>query len=121
MFVYAMLFMSTTGALMAALKPTLTAVNVVAGALTFYMVVTAFLAVRRPPPPFQRLETLAALAAVAVSLTAFGLGAGAAGSATGSNEGDGGTYFMFGAVAFLAKPFGRREIAEAIDAGLHPR
>jgi uncharacterized membrane protein len=91
-FVYAMLFMSASGALMAALKPTLTAVNVVAGVLTFYMVVTALLTVRRPALPARWLDGAAALVALVVCLSAFSLGA----------QAGEGTYFMFGGVALLA-------------------
>ena len=42
-FVYAMVTMSLSGALMEALKTSTTSVNVVAGLLTFYFVTTALL------------------------------------------------------------------------------
>jgi hypothetical protein len=91
-FVYALLFMSASGALMAAFKRPLVAVNVVAGVLTFYMVVTALLTVRRPAARFQWIDPAAALVALAVGLTAMGFVFGA---------GDA-TFFIFGAVALLA-------------------
>ena len=49
LFVYAMVTLSLSGALMDALKTSRTSVNVVAGLLTFYFVTTALLTVRRRP------------------------------------------------------------------------
>ncbi len=46
LFVYAMVTLSLSGALMEALTKSLTSINVVAGLLTFYFVITALLTVR---------------------------------------------------------------------------
>lgn len=99
-FVYSMLFMSASGALIAAvrLQPT----NVMGGALTFYLVLTGMLTVRRPanlPRWTDAAALLIALALVAVTLT-FGLEAAA--SADGRKAGfPAGLYFMFTTVAAL--------------------
>ena len=50
-FVYAMVVLSTSGAVMAALTPE--RISVIAGMLTFYLVITALLTVRRPPQEFD--------------------------------------------------------------------
>lgn len=65
-FVYAMLFMSGSGALMAAMK--LEPLSVVGGMLTFYMVATGMLTVRRPTPRYQWIDTAAMLLGLAVGL-----------------------------------------------------
>jgi hypothetical protein len=49
-FVYAMLVMSVSGAVMAALKPE--RISVIAGMLTFYLVTSALLTVQRPVQSF---------------------------------------------------------------------
>jgi uncharacterized membrane protein len=102
-FVYAMLFMSASGALMAALKPDVVTVNVIAGVLTFYMVLTALLTVRRRAPGFHWIDAAAMLVAVTVGLAAFGFGFAAAAGVTGQKQGEpAAMYFIFGAVALLA-------------------
>ena len=53
-FVYAMLLMSTSGAVMAALMPE--RVSVIAGLLTFYLVLTALLTVRRRGQGFRWMD-----------------------------------------------------------------
>ena len=100
-FVYAMLVMSSTGALMSILH--LNVGNVMAGVLTFYLVLTALLAVRRPSLEFHAIDKAGLLAALTVGLTAVTLGAVAAGSATGKMHGlPPPVYFMFGTVALLS-------------------
>jgi uncharacterized membrane protein len=91
-FVYAMLFMSASGALMTALKPALPTVNIVAGLLTFYMVLTGVLTVRPPAVGARWIQASGALMAFAIGATAFG----------SSSDRGGGVYFIFGAVALLA-------------------
>ena len=101
LFVYAMLVMSSTGALMSVVH--LNVGNVMAGVLTFYLVLTALLAVRRPTLEFQRIDAVAMLAALTVGLTALTLGVAAVRSATGKMQGiPPPVYFMFGTVAALA-------------------
>jgi len=101
LFVYAMLVMSSTGAVMSVVH--LNVGNVMAGVLTFYLVLTALLAVRRPTLEFQRIDAVAMLAALTVGLTALTLGVAAVRSATGKMQGiPPPVYFMFGTVAALA-------------------
>jgi uncharacterized membrane protein len=100
-FVYAMLVMSSTGALMSVVH--LNVGNVMAGVLTFYLVLTALLTVRRPSLEFHWLDRVAMLAALTVALTAVTLGVAAVRSATGTMHGiPPPVYFMFGTVAALA-------------------
>ena len=71
-FVGAMLVMSSTGALMAVfIKPN--PVNVMAGSITFYMVCTAWLAVKRTVAESRRLLTGFMVAALALSAFAWSL------------------------------------------------
>ena len=101
LFVYAMLVMSSTGAVMSVVH--LNVGNVMAGVLTFYLVLTALLAVRRPTLEFRRIDAVAMLAALAVGLGATTLGVAAVRSATGTMHGiPPPVYFMFGTVALLA-------------------
>jgi hypothetical protein len=100
-FVYAMLFMSGSGAVMAALKGQ--RINVVAGVLTFYLVTTALLTVRRPAVAPRWVDLGAMLVAVTGGMAAIRLGFEALGSPTGRIEGaSAGPAFIFGAVALLA-------------------
>ena len=100
-FVYAMLVMAFTGTVMSIVH--LNVGNVLAGVLTFYLVLTALLAVRRPALEFQRIDAAAMLAALTVGLTAVTLGVAAVRSATGTMHGiPPPVYFMFGTVALLA-------------------
>jgi len=74
-FVYSMLFMSSSGAVMAALRHT--RISVIAGVLTFYLVTTALLTVRPRAAGFPWIDLGGALVALAVALAgvAFGLAA----------------------------------------------
>jgi uncharacterized membrane protein len=100
-FVYAMLVMSSTGALMSVLN--LNVGNVMAGVLTFYLVLTALLTARRPSLEVQAIDRVAMLAALTVGLTAVTFGIAAVRSATGKVNGlPPPVYFMFGTVALLA-------------------
>src|ERR1044071_40765 len=97
-FVYAMLVMSSTGAAMSILD--LNVGNVMAGMLTFYLVLTALLTVRRPSLEFQAIDRAGLLAALTVGLGAVMLGIAAVRSATGKMHGlPPPVYFMFGTVA----------------------
>jgi uncharacterized membrane protein len=100
-FVYAMLVMSSTGALMSVVH--LNVGNVIAGVLTFYLVLTALLTVRRPSLEFHWIDRVAMLAALTVGLTGVTLGIAAVRSATGTMHGiPPPVYFMFATVALLA-------------------
>jgi uncharacterized membrane protein len=71
LFVYAMVTMSLSGALMDALRTWRISVNVVAGLLTFYFVTTALLTVRRRHQEFLWIDRAAVLFVLAVSVLAF--------------------------------------------------
>ena len=101
LFVYTMLVMSSTGALMSVVH--LNVGNIIAGVLTFYLVLTALLAVRRPSLEFHRIDGVAMLAALTVGLTGLMLGVAAVRSATGKMHGiPPPVYFMFATIALLA-------------------
>jgi uncharacterized membrane protein len=100
-FVYTMLFMSATGALMAGLR--LNWGTVVPGVLTFYLVSTALLTVRRPAEGFQWLDSAALLVVLAVVITDVTFGLQALASPTGRRFGyPPPLYFIFASVALLA-------------------
>ena len=93
-FVCAMLVLSTSGVIMAALMPE--RISMIAGMLTFYLVISALLTVRRPAQGFRWME---------VGAMFFALGIGLLGimfSITGSTDGTGPIGFIFGAVGLLA-------------------
>jgi peptidoglycan/LPS O-acetylase OafA/YrhL len=71
-FVYAMLVMSASGAVMAARMPE--RVSVIAGLLTFYLVVTALLTVRRRGRSFPWMDVAAMVFGLAVATLAFVFG-----------------------------------------------
>jgi uncharacterized membrane protein len=100
-FVYAMLLMSGSGALIAALHPPVVMINVIAGVVTFYLVSTAVLAVRRPVLEFQRADRVAFAAAAVVTVVAFALGLAAMARPRDPNA-PAVIFFMFGIVALLA-------------------
>ena len=97
-FVYAMLVMAGTGAVMGALDGV--GVNVVAGSLTVYLVLSAQLAVRRPAAGARWVDLGTLLAALALVL-GCGL-AFAVDAAGGENSGYLPVYVVFGGVALLA-------------------
>ena len=100
-FVYTMMFMSATGAVLAALKPQ--RISVVAGALAFYLVTTALLTVRRPVPTSHWMDAGAMLVALTICIAAVTFGLQALNSPTRKLEGlPAAPAFMFGAVALLA-------------------
>lgn len=101
LFVYATLLMSASGAVMAALKPD--RLSVIAGALTFYLVITALLTVRRSVPGFHWIDLGAMLMALVVGIASVKFGFGALDGSTGKIDGQpAAPGFIFGAVAFLA-------------------
>jgi uncharacterized membrane protein len=99
-FVYAMLFMAGSGALMAVLK--MQSVNIMAGVLTFYLVLTAMLTVRKPEAP-RAVHLAAMLIAVVGGLGAIALGIRIASSPTGTLDGmPAAPAFLFGMMAVTA-------------------
>jgi hypothetical protein len=97
-FVYAMLIMASTGALIALLQPKVIAVNVIAGLLTCYLVSTALLTVRRPVLEFQRIDGAALAVALLLCLACLAFGIQGIGKKGGLTP----VYFMFGLVSLLA-------------------
>jgi uncharacterized membrane protein len=84
-FVYAMLFVSSSGAVMAALKPQ--RLSVMACVLTLYLVITALLTVRRRVVGFHGIDLGAMLVALTVGIASVRFGFEALDSATGKIDG----------------------------------
>jgi uncharacterized membrane protein len=84
-FTYAMLFMSLSGAVLAALKPD--RISAVAGMLTFYLVLTGLLTVRRRDAGFQRLDAAVMLVAVVAGVASVRFSLQALSSPTGKLDG----------------------------------
>ncbi len=100
-FVCSMLFMAGSGALLAIVKTQ--PINIMAGVLTFYLVLTAMLTVRRPAWASRAVDIGAALVALAGGLGAVALGFAVANSPTGKMDGmNAGPAFVFGIMALLA-------------------
>ena len=101
-FVYAMLVVAITGTVMGSLISEMAAV--LPGMLTFYLVSTSFLTVRRPAVlKFPWIDLGVMLVGLTVGIASARLGLEALGGATGSTEGGlAFMYFMFGMVALLA-------------------
>ena len=100
-FVVAMMVMASTGALMAALKPDRG--TALGGVLTFYMVSTALLTVRRSVDASRGLLTALMLMALTVSVSEFALGSAALSSADGTMDGyPAQLFFIFGTIALLS-------------------
>ena len=95
-FVYARLVMSASGAVMAALKPE--RISIIAGLLTFYLVTTALLTVRRRAQGFDWMGAGAMLFALIVGLLSFAFAI----QGLSSNDGLTPIGFIFGTVALLA-------------------
>lgn len=102
LFVYAMLVMSGSAAVLAmTLKPN--GANVLQGVLTFYLVVTGLLTVRRRPAGFHWIDLAAMLVALAVGVTHFTFAFEALNSVTGKKYGyPPPLYFIFGSLALFA-------------------
>jgi uncharacterized membrane protein len=98
LFVWVMVVMSLSGALMDALKVSGISVNVVAGLLTFYFVTTALRTVRRGSPDPSLIDGAGVLFALTVSVLAFSAGVDLA------NRGrpEAAPSFIFGIVGVLA-------------------
>jgi len=100
-FVGAMMVMSSSGVLMAILKPDRG--TALGGMLTFYMVSTALLTVRRSVDGSRRLLTGLMLAGLAISASEFVLGFAALNSPDGRMDGYPAPLFLvFGLVALLS-------------------
>lgn len=102
LFVYAMLVMSGSAAVLAlTLKPN--GANVLQGVLTFYLVVTGLLTVRRRPASFHWIDLAAMLVALAVGIAHMTFAFEALNSATGKKYGyPPPLFFIFGSLALFA-------------------
>jgi uncharacterized membrane protein len=100
-FVYAMMVLALTGAAIATLKHQTP--NIIGGSLAFYMVITAFLAVRPRDQWSRWIDAGALLIGATVSVLAIKTGFDALKSATGTMNGvPAGMLFFFGVVALVA-------------------
>ncbi|MEA2705728.1 MAG: hypothetical protein QOH22_516 [Gemmatimonadaceae bacterium] len=100
-FVYAMVVLSLTGALIATLKHQ--PHNIVGGSLAFYMVITALLTVRPRDQRSRWINVAAFVLGLAVGTAAIKIGLDALNSPSGTSGGvPYGMMFLFGAVAMLA-------------------
>jgi hypothetical protein len=101
LFVVSMLSLAITGASLALFKSQVT--NVLAGALTFYLVSTAWVTVRRKAGEVSTFDWFALLIALAVGAVEIIFGLEAALNQTGMKYGyPPAPYFIFGLVALLA-------------------
>lgn len=101
-FFVSMLIMSALGAYLAFIKPDLG--TSIMGALTFYLVATAWMTVIRREGEFGRFEVVAMLVACGIALTALASGLEAAGSARGVKHGYPAAFYLVvaGIAALLA-------------------
>ncbi|HEX2190211.1 MAG TPA: hypothetical protein VHG51_14990 [Longimicrobiaceae bacterium] len=112
-FVWSMLALAGTGAVMAAVKAE--RLNLVMGVLTLYLVTTALLTVRRRVQGFHWGDVGAMLVALAVGVYEVGLGFQALNSPGGTIDGvPAAAAFSFGAVALLAALGDARMLAHGI-------
>jgi uncharacterized membrane protein len=117
-FVAAMLVMTLTGAALAWLKPDRG--SVVAGLLTFYLVSTATLTVKRPLAQVRGLTVGLMLLALVLAAVGFGFGFQALASANGRVDGiPAPPLFMFGIVALLAAAMDARMLWAGGIEGAH--
>ena len=100
-FVYAMLTMSIFGTTIAAVRGVAPTINVPAGLLTAYLVITGLTTVRPLAAGSRRLDIGAALLALVVGLSCLTLGFGAV-ARGGKSSGFAFPLFMFGTVGLLA-------------------
>src|SRR5687768_3128467 len=100
-FVYAMLVMSSTAAVIASLQPN--GANVLQGVFTFYLVSTAWLTVRKRGAGSRWIDFAGLLVAIAVGIAHITFGVQAMKSAAGKRYGyPPPLYFIFGPLALLA-------------------
>ena len=97
-FVYAMVTMSVSGALMDALRTSSVSTNVVAGLVTFYFVTTALLTVRARSTHAQRIDALAMFLGLVAAALAFKSGV----ALSKSGRAEMGPLFLFGTLGLVA-------------------
>lgn len=102
-FVVSMLIMSTIGASVAPFLPTPERASVLAGVLTFYLVLTSWAAVKRKPGQFGRFDLGALVGSLAITATGAYFIWLASQSPTGSLDGQpAGAFFLFVFIASVA-------------------
>lgn len=117
-FVVSMLLLSTTGVYMALLKHE--PGNVMGGALTFYLVITAWLTGRREGAATNMLDWGALFVVLTLAVCELTYGTEAVMSPTGMNAGyPPGPYFMLGSVAVLASVGDLRMLLRRGISGTH--
>ena len=100
-FVYAMVVLALTGAVIATLRHQ--PPNIIGGSLAFYMVITAFLTVRPRDERSRWIDVGVLFVGTTVGAAAIKIGFDALNSPTGTMNGvPAGMMFLFGAVALLA-------------------
>ena len=100
-FVYAMIVMSASGAVMATLKPNRG--NQMGGVMAFYLVITGLLTIRRRVAGFDWKDIGAMLVALILGIAGLAFGLEALRSATGTKDGyPAAFYFIYAAMALLA-------------------
>jgi uncharacterized membrane protein len=103
-FVYSMVTMALTGALVAALLRI--EISVIASLATAYLVVTALMAVRKPTPQLRRLEVGALLLGLVVGVAGVGLGIATIGLPGGERDGNSAGSFFIVSIPALAGSLG---------------
>jgi uncharacterized membrane protein len=117
-FVYAMLVMSSTGAIVAATLPV--RVSVIAGALTFYLVVTALITVRRPAWWCTQFDFLMFFFALVTGFAGIYFGVEAMHSLGGTLDGFSATpYFVFAGVSLIGAALDARMLLGNGVSGKH--
>ena len=101
-FVCAMLTMSVAGVTIAAVRNVVPALNVPAGLLTAYLVITSLTTVRPPAAGSRGLHIAAMVVALAVGLTSLTFGLEAVANGGERNGMPAFPFFMFGVVGLLA-------------------
>jgi hypothetical protein len=108
-FVWAMLLLTGSGIAIAAMRSQ--RFNVVAGTLTLYLVATALLTVKRPPPAWRWIDRAVMWAAFALAITSLTFGFDALARGKGPTAA---FYFVFGSVALLGAIGDMRVLAHGI-------
>jgi uncharacterized membrane protein len=118
LFVWTMLVMSSTGAIVAMMRPV--RVSVIAGALTFYLVATAFVTVRRPHVAAKAIDIGATLFAFIVGVVGLYFGFEAVTNVKGTLDGyPPQPYFVFSGVALLGAVLDGRMLLKGAPTGKH--
>jgi len=102
LFVYVMLTTAVFGIVIAAGRGVVPAVNIPAGLLTSYLVITALITVRPPAAGSRWMDLVAMLVALAVGLTSLTFGFEALASGGTRNGMPAFPFFLFGVVGLLA-------------------